>query len=325
MLLLQFINRHRIQYDRDNLLNDLSQDQRKECLLKALEDWSNAWPRRNVYGNSTTIAGERLAILPLDYLFATYEELLAGSGNSTSGSSNIVNQSTLYDFFYYFGAISTNPFSMLGATNFSSFYGSTSFTESEVVTTTSNRGRHAIDLGQNAVTTQSILIKYNALHQIADEGKLLTINSLPNNGDTLIVGSKTYTLKTTATLADDIQIASNIYRMAEVLSDRFYINQSSTLVESTPNYNTVLLRPYTLGSSITLTSDGTRLSSSTLDAINTLSRGDQWKVFELFLYWIAETKERQAIFEGELEQAKAFGLLKKDHFSRVKPYMVEAR
>lgn len=325
MLLLQFINRHRTQYDRDNLLNDLSQDQRKECLLKALEDWSNAWPRRNVFGNATTITGERLAILPFDFLFATYEELLSASGNSTSGSSSIANQASLYDLFYYFGAISTNPFTMLGATNFSSSYGSTSVIEAEVVTTTSNRGRQAIDLGQNATITQSLPIRYNAVHQIADEGKLLTINSLPNNLDTLIVGSKTYTLKTVATLSDDIQIAADIYRMAEVLSDRFYINQSSTLAESTPDYNTVLLRPYTLGSSITLTPDGTRLSSSTLDTLNTVTRGDQWKVFELFLYWIAESKERQALMEAEFEQAKGYALMKKDHLSRVKPYMVEAR
>jgi hypothetical protein len=93
----------------------------------------------------------------------------------------------------------------------------------------------------------------------------ITLHNQPNADDQLIVGSKTYTFKVTATLATHIQIGDDIETTATNIANRINTDTAATGCTAVPHPTTVVLTvntPGTAGNSKVLTTDGTRLSDT---------------------------------------------------------------
>lgn len=318
MLLHQFINRHRSQYDKNKLVNDLSVDQRREALKMSLSRWSSdVDPRLNCSGSLLILAGYQEAIFPLDYLSTTYSRLVELK-NGTSTETGITMGSSNFVYGYGYSAL---PYGSIPVTAFPPGY-DVSYSEVEVLTTQTNRGREAINLGSPASSSKQVKIIYDGVHQIEDEGKLLTINSLPNEGDQLTVNEQEYLF---GSEDDEIEIASNIYEQAEVINDFLYLNQTSNKVETIIDANNILLRPVILGTKVKVTTDSNTITISKLPALNTISSRHHWKIFQLMLHFIADCKERQAIAEESFEAADKYNRQKIEHLKLVKPYLHSGR
>lgn len=313
MLLHKFIKRHRAQYDSYELLADLSPKQRREALKAALSLWSkDVSARTNRHGKMLIKQGSREGILPIDYLSMDYQNFMSSwPGVSSNLSKGEISTST--------NRISNSYFSRGSAlsTNFPPGY-DTSYPLTEVPTTTTDRGRYAIDLGVLANSSSQIDIVYDAIHQIEDNGMLITINELPTSGDSFTINSKSYSF---GDGLDEIEIANDTYSMAETLANLFELDQEETKVEAIADGNNVILRPSELGTKIILTLDQNKLTSSNLPALSTIPSDDEWKIFQLMMFFICQDKERQATQEENIKVAEAFEKQKNSHMKTVKPYL----
>lgn len=313
MLLHKFIKRHRAQYDSYELLADLSPKQRREALKAALSLWSkDVSSRPNHHGKMLIKQGSREGILPIDYLSMDYQNLMGSwpsiSGNLSKGEIVTPISRINNSYFSHGSALSTN---------FPPGYDS-SYALAEVPITTTDRGRYAIDLGAVANSSSQIDIVYDAVHQIEDNGLLITINQLPSPGDLLTVNSKSYSF---GDGLDEIEIANDVYSMAETLADLFELDQEETKVHTMADGNSVILRPSELGAKISLNLDQIKLTSSNLRALSTMPSDDEWKIFQLMMFFICQYKERQATQEENFKAAEAFEKQKNSHMKTVKPYL----
>lgn len=338
MSLKRFIDDVSSRYDRDSLVNDVFDNQKKYMVIDSLAEWSDIWPILNGIGYFLVSSGSRYGVFPLDFLKAKYEQLYNAAMQNSDEQIEGLIAPTVYSIGRNFNWLIDSFGSQLAATMFPPGYDQ-SYSELEIPTTITTRGRRAIDLGSNATSSAAILVRYKALHEIKDKGKLLTINTLPANNDPLSINGVAYTFKTTADPGDplEIEIQDNVYSMSETLSDALYTPnedqtsaQSLLSVESTPDGATVQLRPYTLGANITVVSDGVHITSSVLPAINTVPADEVRHIANLVLSKLALARAGQVARGAERASSKVFtATFYQDradyYFKLVKPYLHKAR
>lgn len=93
----------------------------------------------------------------------------------------------------------------------------------------------------------------------------VTFANQPNEDDTTVVGGKTYTWKASPTLSTHIQIGDDIPDSCANLANKINTDTATTLCTAVPHSSTVTLTANTAGSagnSITLTTDGVRLTDA---------------------------------------------------------------
>lgn len=335
MSISAFITKHKQRYDFSVYLNDISAAQRQEWIRDALFEYSATYPRVNRRGVLKLINGRSEALLPLDYKPSNNDQEIEQLRSLINGGATIprgeIVPPTLYPNNYYNQSLYYG-----GYNGYSSGFGMPTFNTSYypgsdrsipltgMAITTSDRGRYVVSLGSNSTSTSSPAIIYNASHSLEDAGVQLTISTLPSNGDTLIVGTKTYTLKTSASLTDDIQIQSTIFDMADTIADRVITDNVAIGV---PDGSLVLLRPVSLNTTLSVTCDGTRITKSTLPAINSIPSNQQWIVFELLMERVLNGRATQRNQPGgnQLAEIDKDLDLAKECRNRVKPYLLIGR
>lgn len=324
----RFIDRYAGTYDRDSLLRDLSDEQKQNALRSSLEEWSQVWPLVDANGDMRIIGDSRYAVTPFDFISATYRQFALVRANSSQSPTGLI-EPTINNLYQRWPVFLYDTFgSQLGATNYPPGYDS-SWRDQDIPVTQDSNGRYVLDLEVAAASSNSIEIFYNAIHQIEDEGKQLVINLLPNNNDTIVFAapiSKTYTLKTTASLTDDIEIQADVYQMASKIANRLYQDKDTVKVMPYLDVDKVLLRPLTLGATIaTITVDGTRIASSVLAAISTLPQDDHVHVFSLMLYHGLSAKARSLARLKDYQGADWWQKQADNYYSKVKPLLHVAR
>lgn len=315
MSLNTFIKRYRGLYNRNVGVEDLSARQRREAVRNALAEWSENNPRQH-RGNARLIAGSREVLLPYDFLRAAYSDLLTLYSSAGSSESGIIATSRLQDpsWLQYY----SDPFSSpIGPTGFAPGYDE-SVSSTVVPVKHLDRGGAAIDLDEAASATKTIEIRYEARHQIEDAGRKITVGSLPSNNDPITVNGANYTFKTAPATATEIQIADTIYAQAVIIADKLVADDKADAFEDA---NDVIVRPFTLGTAVTVTVDGTRLTSSLLPALNTVPEIDRQKVYHLVMGHLAMAKAREMEEKEKAELAAEHRADAKFYFDRIAPYL----
>jgi len=269
-----FIERHQDQFDDNNLLGDLSQEQRIEYLWQALNKYSiSIHARDEQTAKLKIVAGESKIYLPLDYVYNPDYSLQSSLGYN--------DQSNIFSF------LGGDAFgSALGASRFRPLTNTSPIPSKKVIPTTDTNRRWYIPLSAPATISYEFDITYRAKHQIQDRRKTLTLESQPLATETLLVGSTEYVFTDATPGIDEIKIGTTLAKTLKAIYVRTYEDQEDNgavphLIEST-----IELESFTAAQDFDLETTSVGIVIDEIPGINTVDTLNESKLFRMFMGYI---------------------------------------